>query len=171
MQAYKITGLKDFMNKLLVSNSFDCFLMEEGTVTTCNTFSIDGRIKKEFYTREEQENTPCPYDFSLWKDMKTLCFDLIKGKRTPLNFKFVFLLLPEQTEKLLADGGFDNRSNILQYLSLIIKYDGSGITLVTGISTETFLMDKTPDRIWDQAFVRFLEKYQIAWEDTSISSS
>lgn len=171
MRAYKITGLKDFMNRLLVSDSFDCFFLEEGIITTFNTFSIDGHIRKEFYSKEEQESGSCPGGFSSWKDMRPLCFHLMKGKRTPLGFRFVFLLAHGQMERILKDGGFDNQTSILKNFTLTVKYDGSGITLVTGVSTQAFLMDKTPDRLWDSAFARFMENHQIAFEDASISSS
>lgn len=171
MKAYQITGLKDFMNRLLVSDVFDCFLLEQGTVTTFNSFVLDGRIQKEFYTKEEQESGSCSYEFSPWKEVRALFFQLIKGKRTPLGFKFVLLLLPEQMEKLLSAGSFDNRSGIVKYFTLTVKFNGNGITLVTGISTEAFLMDKTPERLWDEAFVRFMEKRGIAWEEASVPVS
>ena len=100
MKIYNISDLKDFMNKLLLSDTFDYFLLEEGTIITANGFQIDGRVRKEFYTKEEQEDENlCPYEFSLWKDIRPLCFQLIKGKRTPLSFKFVLLLMPAHMEK------------------------------------------------------------------------
>ena len=66
MKTYQISNLKDFMNKLLLSDDFDGFLLEEGTIVTANAFQIDGHIRKNFYTKEEQEDPSlCPYDFSL----------------------------------------------------------------------------------------------------------
>ena len=47
MTAVQITSMKDFMNKLLLSDTFDCFLLEEAVVGTANTFTIDGHINKE----------------------------------------------------------------------------------------------------------------------------
>lgn len=154
------------MNKLLLSESFDYFLLEEGTVVTYNTFQIDGRIRKEFYDKEEQgDSSLCPYAFSLWKDMRPLCLQLIKGKRTPLSFKFVLLLLPGQMDKILSSGGFDNSGSLLKAFTLTVKYDGSLATLVTGISTASFLMDKSPEQLWDTAFRKFMDNRQIAWEE------
>lgn len=166
MKAYKISDLKQFMNKLLLSEGFDYFLLEECTIITYNTFQVDGRIRKEFFDKEEQgDSSLCPYEFSLWKDMRPLCLQLIKGKRTPLSFKFVFLLLPEQMRKLLSSEGFDNSANLLKAFTLTIKYDGSLATLTTGISTTSFLMDKSPEQVWDKAFRKFMENRQIAWEE------
>ena len=166
MKAYKISDLKNFMNKLLLSDSFDYFLLEEGTIITYNTFQIDGHIRKDFFTKEEQEDTTlCPYDFSLWKDIRPLCFQLIKGKRTPLGFKFVLLLLPEHMEAILRNNNFENNLNLIKTFTLTIKYDQTEATLITGISTNTFLMDKTPEQLWDSAFQKFMDKSGILWEE------
>ena len=40
------------MAQLLKGNLFDSFLLEEATIETFNTFTIDGRIHKEFYSEE-----------------------------------------------------------------------------------------------------------------------
>lgn len=166
MKAYRITDLKDFMNKLLLSESFDCFLLEEGTIVTYNTFEIDGHIRKDFYTKEEQEDSfLCPYDFSLWRDMRPLCFQLIKGKRTPLNFKLVLLLMPAHMEKIMAGGSYCDALHQLKAYTLTIKYDGNTASLITGISTNAFLMDKTPEQLWDHAFLKFMDKNGITWEE------
>lgn len=166
MKAYKISDLKSFMNKLLLTEGFDYFLLEQGTIVTYNTFRIDGHIHQEFYEKQEQEDCSlCPYEFSLWKDMRPLFFQLIKGKHTPLSFKFVLILLPWQMDKILSAGGFTDSHKLLKAFTLTIRYDGSPLTLVTGISTTSFLMDKTPEQLWDTAFQRFMDHRQIAWEE------
>ncbi len=99
MKAYKIKELKNFMSRLLGSNIFDGFLLAEASISTYNTFFIDGRINKDFFTGDlNNEDALPPYEFSLWQDMRSLCFDLIKGKRTPVSFKFVLHLKPELAE-------------------------------------------------------------------------
>ena len=49
MLALKINDVKGFMNRLLIGETFDQFPMAEASVTTFNTFSIDGLINKEFF--------------------------------------------------------------------------------------------------------------------------
>lgn len=154
------------MNKLLLSESFDLFLLEEGTVTVANTYHIDGHIRKDFYTKEEQTDASvCPYDFSSWKEMRPLCFQLIKGKRTPISFKFVLRLLPEQMEKILAVGNYDNSAQALAAFILTVKYEGGAVSVITAISTDTFIMDKTPEQLWDNAFQKFMDNQQVTWEE------
>lgn len=165
MKAYQIADLKNFMNKLLLTDSFDQFLLEEGTIITYNTFLIDGRIRKDFYTKEEQENFPsCSYEFSMWKEMRSLCFNLIKGKRTPLGFKFVLHLLPDQKADILSSYPSIDQ-NIIKSFTLTIRYDAGQATLITGISTNTFLPDKTPEQLWDSFFLQFMQKQQIDWNE------
>ena len=106
MIALQIQEIKQFMSKLLLSPTFDNFLLVEGSVTTYNTFYIDGRIHKDFFTEEELEERALNVrTFSLWKEVKPFCLELIKGKKTPLGFKFVFQLSKENTAKLLTTTG------------------------------------------------------------------
>lgn len=166
MKAYKISDLKGFMNKLLLSDCFDYFLLEECTIVTFNTFRIDGHMQSDFFSKEEQaDGSSCPYSFSRWKDMRPVCFQLIKGKKPPLSFKLVLLLLPEHMNKILTMGGFDNSINLMKAFTVSVKYDGASATLITGISTTSFLMDKTPEQLWDSSFQKFLNRTEIAWEE------
>ena len=50
MIALQITSMKNFMNHLLVADTFDPFLLEEATVSTALTVTIDGHINKDFYS-------------------------------------------------------------------------------------------------------------------------
>ena len=42
MRAFQIQDVKSFMSHLLLSNTFDRFLLTEASITTFNTFFIDG---------------------------------------------------------------------------------------------------------------------------------
>ena len=80
------------MSHLLLLETFDRFLFIEGKITTFNTFEIDGFLQKDFF------DTPPESAYSRWKDVRDFCFRLIKGKRTPLSFKIVLSLPPEQPQ-------------------------------------------------------------------------
>ncbi|MDE7200155.1 MAG: hypothetical protein K2O15_14920, partial [Lachnospiraceae bacterium] len=80
MIALKITNIKQFMNKFLTGGDFDSFLLEEASISTYNTFIIDGHQNRAFYSTEEWEDQEIrPYDLSMWKTIRPICFDLIKG--------------------------------------------------------------------------------------------
>ena len=67
MLALKITDIRDFTNKLFIGEVFDKFCLSEATVTTFNTFTIDGRLQKDFFDtdRHEQTHRARPDTFSL----------------------------------------------------------------------------------------------------------
>ena len=164
MKAYQIKDIKNFMGKLLGSETFDSFLLAEGTITTANTFIIDGHIVKEFFTGDVNDDPILPpYDFSEWKNMRALC--LIKGKRTPVNFKLILHLKPEAVEQILKTVDTSVASSDIKAFVLNIKYDGSMLTCITATAFYTFLPDKTPDKLWDEYIERFLTEKAISFEE------
>ena len=64
MLALKITDIRDFTNKLFIGEVFDKFCLSEATVTTFNTFTIDGRLQKDFLKKvaacPECPKSACP---------------------------------------------------------------------------------------------------------------
>ena len=152
------------MNRLLVSESFDIFLLEEAVVGTANTITIDGRINKDFFREEGSEDIPELLEFRPWSELKGLCFDLIKGKRTPLFFRFTLQLKPELTKALLKRENCDVDPAQVKALALNIRYDGTKAVLTTATAYHTFLMSKEPDAIWDRALVKYLDQEGITYE-------
>lgn len=163
MIALRTSAVKDFMSGLLASDVFHPFLLEEAVIKTANTFTIDGRVNRDFYTgslpSEADAGTAEPperlYEFRPWSEMKGLCYNLIKGRRTPLFLQFVLHLMPERAEALLARNGCDVAAAQVKALILTVRFDGSGVQLITGTSYNTFTLSKEADAVWD----RELEKY------------
>lgn len=165
MLALQITSMKQFMSQFLASDTFDLFLLEEGTVTTACTYQIDGLQHREFYEDDDESTIPTgTCDFVTWKSMRTLVYDLIKGRHTPLHFKFVLHLKPEHVVSILTGGSCTVTPDQVKAFVLNIRYDGEKILLTTGTSFHTFLMDKEPDILWDNALRKYLSKKEIACE-------
>ena len=157
MIALQITSMKQFMNQLLAADTFDMFLLEEAVISTACTFTIDGHVNRDFFSSEDRDPVDLPYDFRPWSEIKGLCFDLIKGKRTPLFFRFVLHLMPEKASALLSKEGSDVDPSLVKALVLNIRYDGTKAVLTTGTAYHTFLPSKEPDVIWDKALIKYLE--------------
>lgn len=158
MISIEVKEINKFMHRLLTTDCFDIFLLEEAQIITGNSYIIDGHLNKEFYTREEWEDPSIrPYDYSSWKEMRPLCYTLIKGRRTPISFKFVLHLMPEHVPSILAKGETDITPDQIKALVLTIKYDNTSLNLITGTSYHTFLLDKTPDQLWDRAFSKYYD--------------
>lgn len=166
MIALKISNVKQFMGKLLASEEFDSFMLEEASISTYNTFMIDGHQNRDFYTTEEWEDKEMrPYDFTTWKQIRPICFSLIKGTHTPSAFKFILHLIPDYTASVLKNGDTSVTPQQIKALVLTVKYDGTVLTLITGTSFHTFIMDKTVDVLWDNAIRQFLDKRGINYEE------
>lgn len=165
MTALQISSMKQFMNHLLAAETFDSFLLEEAVISTANTFTIDGHVNREFYQNDENTDPQSLPEFRPWSELKSLCFDLIKGRRTPLFFRFVLHLKPEKALALLEKEGCDVDLSQLKALVLTIRYDGSKATLTTGTAFHTFVLSKEPDAIWDRTFKKFLDGKGISYEE------
>ena len=142
MLALRILDLKDFTGKLFIGEMFQHFSFVEASFTTFVTYTLDGQLHKEFFDSEQKPmRTYC-----LWEDVQAQCFSIIKGKRTPLNFKIVFQLSSSNVEKLLSQSGI-------------------ALLCTTGTSLKIFTLDKQLDRVWDEMVRKFFRKNQVAFED------
>lgn len=160
-----ITSHKQFMGNLLTSDCFDAFLLQQASIVTSNTFQIDGRIEKEFFSTEEWENKNLhPYEFSCWADMRTICFSLIRGKRSPVSMKIVLSLKPEAAPKYL-DCSFEQlERELIKALVVTIRYDNGKMTCTTGISFSSFSTDKDFAKKWDKVFLQLLDQQGITYQ-------
>ena len=163
MIALQITSLKIFMNQLLAGDAFDIFLLEGATVSTANTYTIDGHINPEFYSPEERTSENIPYPLKPWSELKGMCFNLMKGKHTPLYFKFVLHMQPDKAAAMLTKAQVD--PDIIRALVLTIRYDGEKTVLTTGCAYQTFTMDKSADTAWDKALKKYLDLKGISYEE------
>ncbi|QDW73316.1 hypothetical protein FND36_04255 [Lachnospiraceae bacterium KGMB03038] len=155
MNVFQLSA-KDTMNHLLLKETFDSFSFIEGEITTFNRFAIDGFLRREFF------DEPPAYSYSHWKDVRGYCLELIRGKRTPLEFKIVLSLAPECFPAFLSQYQITSfRPEEIQGLYLNFQYDGSALQCVTGISLHSFSLDKSLERQWDEYVEEFLKSWKI----------
>ena len=166
MIALELTDIKDFMNKLLRAEVFDHFLLQEAMITSSATYTINGQITKGFFSEEEIEElhlNGCRFlPFSM---LKTNCFDLIKGKKTPSAFRFVFLLSPKNMEKTITAVGSSYTPSDVSGMYINVKYQNQLLSLTTGIAYNTFSTDKTLELEWDKMVMKFLKQHEIPFEE------
>ena len=161
MIALKLNNPQNFMSHLLLADTFDHFLFIEGEIVTFNTFTIDGYIQKAFY----DSDTPLP-EYSFWKNIRELCFSMIRGKRTPLSFKFIFSLSPENISRLIAQNHLDFQADTVQGLYLNIRFENGELSCITGTSLKTFSMDKSLEKTWDSVVQKFFDQKGIVFTTT-----
>ncbi len=163
MIALSLTEVKECMSKLLLSETFDPFLFIEGEVVTFATFQIDGYLKKEFFESDVAPNR----EYVLWKEVRDYCFSLIKGKRTPLSFRFVLGLSESNVQKLIQQQELSFRPEDVRGLYINLKYDGQKLQCVTGTAMNLFCMDKSLEQAWDTMVQKFFLQKEIAFEKVS----
>ena len=163
MTALQIADIGFFMKKFLLTDSFDRFLLLEGAVTTFNTFRMDGALQKSYYTQEEQEQL-AERSLSLWGEVRPFCLELIKGKKTPLSFRFTLQLSAQNTQKLLEQSGIGIPASQVRGLLMNLRYDNQALSCTTGTSLSVFTMDKNLDHAWDDMVQRYFRKQGIPYE-------
>ena len=162
MLALKINDLKNFMNQLLIGNTFDSFSLVEASITTFSHFTIDGTLHKDFFDTDTlpdlglKDSTYC-----LWKELKSYCFSIIRGKLLPVQFKFVFQLSPEQYQALFSSPISNTQ---VRGFNLILQYRNHELLCTTGISSDTFFLDKSPELKWDSAVREYFQNHRLDFD-------
>ena len=160
MIALALTDVKECMGKLLLSETFDPFYFIEGEIVTYSTFSIDGFLRKEFFDTEDAPQR----EYALWKDVREFCFSIIKGKHTPLSFKFILGLSNSNIEKLLLQQELDFKPQDVRGLYINLKFDGQNLQCITGTAMNLFTMDKSLEQAWDKMVQKFFTQKEIKYE-------
>ena len=164
MLALKITDVKDFTNKLFIGEVFDRFWLNEASITTFSTFSIDGKLQPDFFDSDEKEILASgKRTYALWKELKPYCFSIIRGKKTPLFFKLVFQFPPERIFTPQNDG--TGIYPDINGLFLNIQFKNNLLMCTTGVSLKTFIPGVKPDALWDSKILEFFRKNQIVFEE------
>lgn len=173
MKLIKITNIKQFMNKLLIENAFDSFLISEAIIKTANSFVIDGHINNEFYSENEiaemkadaeLENRIYSDKLSRWSKIKPFALSIIKGNKTPIFFKISFYLAGENVNKLLSSAETSIKASDIDGLSLIVKYQENELTITSSVSLKIFSLDKSLEKIWDDMVMKFMTSHDITYE-------
>lgn len=168
MKVLQITNIKDFMNKLLLTDLFDHFLLSEATIQSHVTYVIDGHLTKGFLTEEELSDEKLNgLDCAPFSMLRTNCYDLIKGKRTPAAFRFVFMLSPENLAHTLARTQSSFTTQDLNAVFINIRFADGVLTCTTGISYKTFSLDHSFETSWDSLVQKFLDSHEISHTELS----
>ncbi len=145
MKSYEIKNHKAFMNELLMTDSFDMFLLKEAVIKTGNTYTIDGRENKEFYGNDPDiAELESPYDHATWQKMRPVITSFIKGRHTPISMHIILYLHPELKANILMDN-----DQVTDQLILNVRYSDGTLTLTTGVAYREFTLDKEAERLWD----------------------
>jgi len=164
MKAYKTQDMKRFTSCLFAGDNFDDFLTQEAEITTCCRFMIDGKVRSSWYTDAELESKKVE-EYCSWRDLRPVCFDLIKGKKLPESFRIVLRYPPDKTENLLKRESLDPAC--AGGLFWNIRYEEGKLLCISMASPAFFTADKTLEHVWDSFTEQLLRENGIAVsEDT-----
>ena len=103
-------------------------------------------MQKDFFEEKPEDS------HAHWKDVREFCFQIIRGKRTPLSFKIILSLAPENFPTFLTDQNITGfRPEDIQGWFWKLSYDGLNLVCFPGICMKTFTMEKSLERAWDEA--------------------
>ena len=88
----------------------------------------------------------------------------IKGNRTPLSFKIVFLLPRDNLNDIIIRNNLLVSPDDVAGMYLNIHFEKGELFLTSGTSLKVFTPDRTVEQMWDDAFLAFLKKHGIATE-------
>lgn len=166
MLVLEIKSLKHIMNQLLATESFDSFVVSEAIITTFTTFSIDGSFHPDFFGPEDarrlRENQRTRV---YWKDIRSYCYQIIKGRHTPLSFRLVLMLSPREQSRLILSSETTLTEEQVHGLYLNLNYNGSKIQITSAVSYAVFSMDRSLETAFESYLRQFLEQKGIDFEE------
>ena len=72
---------------------------------------------------------------------------------------------PSLIQKLAASEECEVEPNLIRSLVINIRYENGKVTCITATSFNTFIMDKSADRLWDNYVKLLFNKMQLDFEE------
>ncbi len=166
MLALNIIDIKNLMNQLLIGNTFDSFEIAETVITTFNTFTIDGKLRRDFFDTDTCDSLDqSGIVYSLWKEIKPYCYSIIRGRRTPLYFKIVFQLPKKKMMKILQSQNSRFSPELVSGMFINLQYKNKELLCTAGLALKTFIPDRSLEQLWDEMVKDFFLKHNIAFHE------
>lgn len=163
MIGLSVLDIKNFMAGILTGTMFDKFYLRDGEIQTFTEFHLGGYLNRPYFDSEEWDAL-AGRKLCLWSEVKPFAFQLIKGHKLPVRFKFVFQLSDENTRWLLERHHLPVNSEDMGGLFMNITYDHEKLVCTSGVSYKTFVMDKTLEQCWDDTVFQYFKQNHITVE-------
>ena len=148
------------MAHILTKDTFDKFLLSEVKILGKATLHLTGTPATGFFQEEPDERGYVPYGL-----LRPICLEMIKGKKTPESFTFMFLLPTKELEDLLEETDSTLQPFDVENLSFLVRYKDGELTLTTGSAYKIFTMDKSMNAAWDLWVEKYLNSSGISFEE------
>ena len=158
MRSIEIDNIKGFTDRLFAGTDFDEFQAVEADFSTACTIKIDGHINEDFIGEEDMKLPENEEGILLWKKLRPICFEVIKGKKTPKQFNIVLRLPDRYKQRFIAQSGVNMDPDEIAGLFLNINFKQGKLYCVTGCSLKTFTLDKSLEFAWDEYMEKFVKR-------------
>ena len=163
MTALEIQDIKLMMSGMLSGKLFDKFYLRDGEIQTFAQFTMGGCLNRPYFDDDEWEQLE-GREYPLWAEVRPFAYQLIRGKKLPVQFHFVFQLSRENIRWFLEHHHLNTAGNPVGGLFMNINYDHQRLICTSGISYQMFTMDKTAERCWDETVEQFFRQNHIAFQ-------
>ncbi|MDO5455568.1 MAG: DUF5721 family protein, partial [Eubacteriales bacterium] len=150
MRAFQIKETGNFMTKLLSGGTFDSFLLEEASLHMQVAWHLDGHLNMDFFDDEEKkEQDLTGRTLVPWSEVRSHLRSLLLGRKAPSSLTIVLHYPDGLMQKALKDAALSYLADSTGAMVLTVRFDGTGVTLVSGLSLKSFTLDKQADSLWD----------------------
>ena len=160
MRAYEISEIREFTSHLFAGEAFDTLLMAEAEFHTRSAFFLKGKLDPDFLEPEEEN----PEGYISWREVKPICFSIIRGKRLPKSFKIVFKMGRTFSQRWLREQGASPENTGELFWN--IRYQKKKLHLISSFSYKSFTLDKALERAWDDSTRLLFKKIGIVLIET-----
>ena len=150
--------LREFNRQLFAEPTFDAFLAPEAHFVTAFRTDFSERPSEASSSDEPAENAPAASACPLWKDLRPIALQLVRGAVPPKSYSVVLKLPEEQVSRVLAAAGAEDAADSVSGFYLNIRYAKEELVLTSGCTQKTFSLDKTGEKAWDRYLEIFLSR-------------
>lgn len=162
MQNTEILDVKQFMQLLFQTSSFDFYEMVSATLRTDMDYQIDGRWNHDFFDENEIDTHKLSdYTYLPWSLAKDKIFALIKGKKTPTVMKLIFKMSTGNLESLLHAINSSQNINDIDGVHLNITFQNQKLNVTCSVSYKIFNLDKSLEQEIFNDFVTLLKSNNV----------
>ena len=141
------------MNLLLASETFSGFGVAEVVLKKDYTMELDG-------TKASGDADGGRY--VSYGDIRPLLFEHLKGSKLPSLFRVVLCRDAAQVLPLISK---EPGSTMISLFLIRIEYTGETLDVISGVSYDTFSMEKDVERAWDDRVRNFLTAIEVDFDD------
>ncbi|MBR3833918.1 MAG: hypothetical protein IKJ73_06345 [Lachnospiraceae bacterium] len=156
MKSFEVEDIKNYMNQLLVNERFDSFYLYEARVKGALDYFVGGKLNMEYYD-EDEKNEFDDSEYISWSKVKQIIYDLMKGKKLPINFKIILMFNRDNIKRLIEMNNLPVKADDVGALFYNIHFEAGQLNVTTGTSLKVFTLDKRLEQLWDET----VEKYYI----------